>query len=84
MMSFEGSGDLQTGEPGKSQSNALVSDPDAPVECRSGFLSLSLQTFDRNGSRKFPNLRRKNMSARNSPKVLCESLFISRIILAKL
>src|SRR5436189_5572831 len=34
MMSFEGSGDLQTGEPGKSQSNILVSDPDAPLERR--------------------------------------------------
>ncbi|PYL26296.1 MAG: hypothetical protein DMF44_00265 [Verrucomicrobia bacterium] len=34
MMSFEGSGDLQTGEPGKSQSNVLVSDPDAPLERR--------------------------------------------------
>jgi hypothetical protein len=34
MMSFEGSGDLQTGEPGKWKSNALVSDPDAPLERR--------------------------------------------------
>ena len=34
MMSFEGSGDLQTGEPGKWQSNVLVSDPDAPLEGR--------------------------------------------------
>ena len=34
MMSFEGSGDLQTGEPGKWQSNILVSDPDAPLERR--------------------------------------------------
>jgi hypothetical protein len=34
MMSFEGSGDLQTGEPGKWQSNVLVSDPDAPLEQR--------------------------------------------------
>jgi hypothetical protein len=34
MMSFEGSGDLQTGEPGKWQSNVLVSDPDAPLELR--------------------------------------------------
>jgi hypothetical protein len=34
MMSFEGSGDLQTGEPGNWQSNVLVSDPDAPVERR--------------------------------------------------
>ena len=34
MMSFEGSGDLQTGEHGKWQSNVLVSDPDAPLERR--------------------------------------------------
>lgn len=34
MMSFEGSGDLQTGEPGKWQSNVLVSDRDAPLERR--------------------------------------------------
>src|SRR5438046_3599762 len=34
MMSFEGSGDLQTGDPGKWQSNVLVSDPDAPLEGR--------------------------------------------------
>jgi hypothetical protein len=34
MMSFEGCGDLQTGEPGKWQSNVLVSDPDAPLERR--------------------------------------------------
>ena len=34
MMSFEGSGDLQTGEPGKWQSNVLVSDPDAALERR--------------------------------------------------
>ena len=34
MMSFEGSGDLQTGEPGKWESNVLVSDPDAPLEQR--------------------------------------------------
>jgi hypothetical protein len=34
MMSFEGSGDLQTGEPGKWQSNVLVSDRDAPLEQR--------------------------------------------------
>ena len=32
MMSFEGSGDLQTGEHGKWQSNVLVSNPDAPLE----------------------------------------------------
>src|SRR5215472_17168939 len=34
MMSFEGSGDLQTGEPGNWKSNVLVSDPDAPLEQR--------------------------------------------------
>jgi hypothetical protein len=34
MMSFEGSGDLQTGEHGEWRANALVSDPDAPLELR--------------------------------------------------
>jgi hypothetical protein len=34
MMTFEGSGDMQTGEPGRWQSNVLVSDGDAPVEQR--------------------------------------------------
>jgi hypothetical protein len=34
MMSFQGSGDLQTGEPGKWQSNVLISDPEAPLEQR--------------------------------------------------
>jgi hypothetical protein len=34
MMSFEGSGDMQTGEPGNWQSNVLVSDPEAPLERR--------------------------------------------------
>src|SRR5262245_9782479 len=34
MMSFEGSGDLQTGEPGRWESNVLVRDPDAPLERR--------------------------------------------------
>ena len=34
MMSFEGSGDLQTSEHGKWQSNLLVSDPEAPLERR--------------------------------------------------
>jgi len=34
MMSFEGSGDFQTGEPEKWDSNVLVSDPDAPLERR--------------------------------------------------
>ena len=34
MMSFRGSGDMQTGEPAQWQSNALVSDPEAPLERR--------------------------------------------------
>jgi hypothetical protein len=34
MMSFEGSGDLQTREPGKWLSNVLVSDAEAPLERR--------------------------------------------------
>jgi hypothetical protein len=34
MMSFQGSGDLQTGQPGHWQSNVLVSDRDAPLERR--------------------------------------------------
>jgi hypothetical protein len=34
MMSFEGSGDMLTGEPKKWQSNVLVSDPAAPLERR--------------------------------------------------
>ena len=34
MMSFEGSGDLQTGEPGRWQSNILISDPAAALEQR--------------------------------------------------
>jgi hypothetical protein len=34
MMSFEGGGDLQTGEPGRWQSNILISDPAAPLEQR--------------------------------------------------
>jgi hypothetical protein len=34
MMSFKGSGDIQTGEPEQWQSNALVSDPEAPLERR--------------------------------------------------
>jgi len=34
MMSFKGSGDMQTGEPGGWQSNVLVSDPEAPLERR--------------------------------------------------
>jgi hypothetical protein len=34
MMSFEGGGDMQTGEPGQWQSNVLISNPDAPLERR--------------------------------------------------
>src|SRR5436190_23180516 len=34
MMSFEGSGNMQTGEPGRWQSNVLVSDRKAPMERR--------------------------------------------------
>src|SRR5213596_1350473 len=34
MMSFQGSGDMQTGEPAQWQSNVLVSNPDAPLEQR--------------------------------------------------
>lgn len=34
MMSFEGSGDLQTGDPRRWQSNVLVSDRDAPLDRR--------------------------------------------------
>ena len=34
MMSFQGSGDMKTGEPGEWQSNVLVSEPNAPLERR--------------------------------------------------
>jgi len=34
MMSFGGSGDMKTGEPGQWQSNVLISTPDAPLEQR--------------------------------------------------
>jgi len=34
MMSFEGSGDMRTGDPEQLQSNVLVSNPDAPMEQR--------------------------------------------------
>ena len=34
MMSFKGSGDMQTGEPGRWQSNVLISDPEAQLEQR--------------------------------------------------
>jgi hypothetical protein len=45
MMSFEGSGDLQTGQPGKWQSNVLISDPDAPLERR--WISISANVWHR-------------------------------------
>ena len=45
MMSFEGSGDLQTGEHGKWQSNVLVSDPDAPLERR--WISIPMDVWHR-------------------------------------
>ena len=34
MMTFDGSGDMKTGEPGQWQSNALISNPEAPLEQR--------------------------------------------------
>jgi hypothetical protein len=34
MMSFEGSGDMKTGEPGQWQSNVLISNDEAPLEQR--------------------------------------------------
>lgn len=34
MMTFEGSGDMQTGEPGNWQSNVLIGNPEAPLEQR--------------------------------------------------
>jgi len=34
MMSYEGTGDMQTGEPERWQSNVLVSNPEAPLERR--------------------------------------------------
>lgn len=34
MMTFEGSGDMQTGEPGNWQSNVLIGNPEAPLERR--------------------------------------------------
>src|SRR5881628_2845890 len=45
MMSFEGSGDFQTGESGKWQSNVLVSDPDAPLERR--WISIPMNVWHR-------------------------------------
>jgi hypothetical protein len=34
MMSLEGSGDMQTGEPGRWQSNVLIGNLEVPLECR--------------------------------------------------
>jgi hypothetical protein len=34
MMTFAGSGDMQTGEPGEWESNVLISNPEAPLEQR--------------------------------------------------
>jgi hypothetical protein len=34
MMTFAGSGDMQTGEPGQWKSNVLIGDPEAPLEQR--------------------------------------------------
>jgi len=34
MMTFDGSGDMKTGEPGQWKSNALIGDPEAPLEQR--------------------------------------------------
>jgi hypothetical protein len=34
MMTFEGSGDMKTGDPGQWQSNVLISNPEAPLEQR--------------------------------------------------
>src|SRR6266513_3396041 len=45
MMSFEGSGDLQTGQHGKWKSNILVSDPDAPLERR--WISITTNVWHR-------------------------------------
>jgi hypothetical protein len=45
IMSFEGSGDLQTGEPGKWESNFLVSDPEAPLERR--WISIPMNVWHR-------------------------------------
>jgi hypothetical protein len=45
MMSFGGSGDMQTGEPGRWQSNALVSDPEVPLERR--WISIPLNVWHR-------------------------------------
>src|SRR5204863_8365824 len=45
VMSIEGSGDFQSGEPGKWQSNVLVSEPDAPLERR--WISIPMNVWHR-------------------------------------
>jgi hypothetical protein len=45
MMSFEGSGDMQTGEPGRWQSNPLVGDQQLPMEQR--WISIPQNTWHR-------------------------------------
>jgi hypothetical protein len=45
MMSFEGSGDMQIGEPGKWQSNVLISNADAPLERR--WISIPMNVWHR-------------------------------------
>jgi hypothetical protein len=45
MMSFEGSGNMKTGAPGKWESNVLVSDPDAPLERR--WISIPMNVWHR-------------------------------------
>jgi hypothetical protein len=45
MMSFQGSGDMQTGEPGNSRSNILISDSKAPLEQR--WISIPPNTWHR-------------------------------------
>src|SRR5919198_625534 len=45
MMSFEGSGDMRTGEPEKWESNVLVSDLDAPLKRR--WISIPMNVWHR-------------------------------------
>jgi hypothetical protein len=45
MMSFQGSGDMQTGEPGKWQSNVLINKPETPLEQR--WISIPPNTWHR-------------------------------------
>jgi hypothetical protein len=45
MMSFQGSGDMQTGEPGQWQSNVLVSNPETRLEER--WISISQNAWHR-------------------------------------